>query len=49
MGNRRLTAIEHAGEVSADDAIPLVVGHLGNRHADANTRVVERIVMRQDD
>ena len=42
--NRRLAAVEHAGEVGADDAVPLVVRHIGDRHADADAGVVDEHV-----
>jgi len=40
MRDRGLAAVEHAGEIRPDDAIPFVVRHLGDRHTDAHTRAV---------
>ena len=39
--DRGLAAVEHAGEIGADDAVPFVVRHLGDWHADANTGAVD--------
>ncbi len=41
MRNSCLAAMEDASQVGSDDAVPFIVGHLGNRAADTNARVVD--------
>src|SRR5688500_14390693 len=44
MRNRRLAAVEHARDIGADDAIPFVVRHLRDWHADTDPGVVHEHV-----